>query len=62
MEKKLGGLEEVDKVRETGISKMVIGDMLCLFAYIACPILLLPLVCGSQLQINEVGKGQRQVW
>ena len=56
------GLEAVDKIIETGVSGMIIGEILCLFAYIACLILLLPLEWWSQTQINESGKGKNQGW
>ena len=36
-------LEAVEKVREMGGTGMIIGEILCLFAYIAFPLLLLPL-------------------
>ena len=45
--------EAADKVRETGGSGMIIGEILCLFAYIYFPPFLLPLVCWIQLQIDE---------
>ena len=34
-EYKLRDLEAVDKVRETGNTGMIIGEILCLFAYIS---------------------------
>ena len=55
-------LEAVKKVRETGVSRMIIGEILCLFAYIACPPFLLPMLGWSQPQIDEAGKGRRQGW
>ena len=42
-EDELRDSEAVDKVRETGNIRMIIGDILCLFAYITCPIFLLSL-------------------
>ena len=44
--------EAVDKVLEMGDSKMIIGEILCLFAYTACPLFLLPLERWSQPQID----------
>ena len=44
----LKDLEAVDKVRETGDIGMIIGEILCLFAYIDCPLLLLLLELWSQ--------------
>ena len=61
-EDKLRYLEAMDKVRETGGSGMIIGEILCLFAYIDCTLLFLPLEWWSQPHINEVGKLRRQVW
>ena len=37
-EEKLRGLEAVDKVIETGGIGMIIGEILCLFAYMYCPL------------------------
>ena len=34
--------EAIDKVVETGGIGMIIGEILCLFSYIACTLLLLP--------------------
>ena len=48
----LRDLEAVDKVRETGGRGMIISEILCLFAYIACPPLLLPLDWKSHPQIE----------
>ena len=42
-EEKFRDSEAVDKVREIGGSGMIIGEILYLFAYISCPIFLLPL-------------------
>ena len=39
----LRDLEAVDKVKETGGIGMIIGEILCLFSYITCPLFLLPL-------------------
>ena len=47
-EEKLMHLETVDKVREKGGTKMIISEILCLFAYIACPLFLLTLELWSQ--------------
>ena len=44
--------EVMNKVRETGGIGMIIGEILCLFAYIACPLFLLPLELWSQPQID----------
>ena len=52
-EEKLMHLETVDKVREKGGTKMIISEILCLFAYIACPLFLLPLVWWVQPQIDK---------
>ena len=46
--------EAVDKVREMGDIGMIIGEILCLFAYIACPPFLLPHELWSQIQIYYV--------
>ena len=46
------GLEVVEKVRETGGIRIIIGDILYLFAYIACPLFLIPLEFWSQPQID----------
>ena len=43
--------EAVDNVRETGGIGMIIGDILCSFAYIACPPLLIFLELWSQPKI-----------
>ena len=53
-DEKLIDSEVVDKVIETGDSKIIIGDILCLFTYFACPLLLLLLEWRSQLQIDYV--------
>ena len=45
-------MESVDKERETGNIGMIISEILFLFAYIACPLLLLRLELWSQLQID----------
>ena len=45
-------LEAVDKVRKMDGSRMIIGEILCLFAYIACPLFLLPLEWRSHPQIE----------
>ena len=39
----LRDLEAVDKLIETGSIGMIIDDIMCLFAYIAFPLFLLPL-------------------
>ena len=52
----------VGKVKETGGSRMIIVEILGLFAYIVCPIFLLPLVWWSEPQIDEVGEGKSQGW
>ena len=52
----------MEKLRETDISGMIIGEILCLFSYISCSISLLPLEWWSRTQIDESGKGQRQGW
>ena len=44
-------LEAVEKVIETGGIGMIIGEILCLFDYIACPLFLLPHELWSQPQI-----------
>ena len=44
--------EAVDKVRKMGGIGMIIGEILVLFAYIACPLFLLPLELWSQPQID----------
>ena len=47
--------EAVEKVRETGGSRMIIGDILCLFiAYINFPPF--PFAWSSQPEIEEAGK------
>ena len=51
-EDELRDSEAVDKVRETGGIGMIIGEILCLFAYIACPLFLPPLDLWSQPQIH----------
>ena len=61
-EEELRCSEALVKVREMGGSGIIIGEILCLFAYIACPLFLLPLEWWSQPQINKSGKGPRQVW
>ena len=38
----MSDLEAVDKLIETGGIEMIISEILCLFAYIACPLFLLP--------------------
>ena len=43
--------EAVVKVRKMGGIGMIIGEILCLFAYIYCPISLLPLELWSHPQI-----------
>ena len=45
-------LEAVDRVIETGGIWVVIGEILCLFYYIACPLLLLIFKLWSQTQIE----------
>ena len=44
--------EAVDKVRETGSIGMIISGILCLFAYIACPLFLLTLEMWSHPYID----------
>ena len=51
-ENELRNSEAVDKVRETGGIGMIISDILCLFAYIFCPLFLLPLELWSHPQID----------
>ena len=51
-EYKLRDSEAVEKVRETVSIVMIIGEILCLLAYIACPLLLLPLELWIQPQIK----------
>ena len=46
------GSEAVEKVRETGGIRMVISEILCLFAYIACPLFFIPLDFWGQPQID----------
>ena len=53
-DEKLIDSEAVDKVRGTGDSEIIIGDILCLFTYVACPLFLLLLEWRSQLQIDHV--------
>ena len=55
-------LEAVGKVIETGGSGMIIGEILCFFVYIVCPLFLLPLVWWSEPQIDKLGEGRRQGW
>ena len=45
--------EAMDKVRETGSIRMIIGEILCLFSYIAFPLFLLPLELWSHPQIEH---------
>ena len=52
--------EAVDKVTEMGDSGMIIGEILCLFAYIICPLLLISLVWWSEPQIDKAGEGKLQ--
>ena len=47
-EDELRDSEAVDRVRETGGSVIIIGEILCLFNYIDSPLLLLTLVFWSQ--------------
>ena len=61
-EDKLIDLEAVDKVIEMGDSGMIIGEILCLFAYTACPLFLLPLEWWIHPKIDEAGEGRRQGW
>ena len=42
----------VDKVREKGGNRMIIGEILCVFASIACPLFLLPLNWWGQIKID----------
>ena len=49
-------LEAVNKMRGTGGIRMIIGEILYLFAYIACHLFLLPLELWSQLQIDSAVK------
>ena len=44
--------ETVDKVIEIGGIRTIIGEILCLFAYIACPLLLLLLELWIQTKID----------
>ena len=44
--------EAVVKVRKMGGIGMIIGEILCLFAYIYCPISLLPLELWTHPQID----------
>ena len=60
-EEDLRDLEAVEMVKETGDSGMIIGEILCLFAYIDFPLFLIPHVWWSQPEIYESGKGQLQV-
>ena len=46
--------EVVENMIETGGIGMIIGEILCLFAYISCPLFLLPLELWSQTQIDYV--------
>ena len=55
-EDELRGSEAVGKLIETGCIGMIIGEILCLFAYIACPLFLLPLEMWSHPQINYAFK------
>ena len=55
-------LEAVKKVRETGGSGMIIGEILYFFAYIYCPLFLLPLEWWIHPKIDEAGEGRRQGW
>ena len=45
-------LEAVEKVIEMGGIRMIIGEILCLFDYVACPLLLLIFKLRSQTQIE----------
>ena len=54
-EDKLRDSEAVEKMRETDGSRMIIGEILCLFYYISCPFFLLPLVWWRHLKINKAG-------
>ena len=51
-EEKLKDLEAVEKLREMGGIMMIIGEILCLFEYIACPLFLISLELWSQPQID----------
>ena len=51
-EEMLKDLEGVDKVRDMGGIRMVIDDILCLFDYIACTLLLISLELWSQTKID----------
>ena len=44
--------EVVENMIETGGIGMIIGEILCLFAYISCPLFLLPYEFWSQPQID----------
>ena len=44
--------EAVDKVRETCVIGMIIGEILCLFAYIDYTLFLIPLELWIRLRIN----------
>ena len=48
------GLEALEKVREMGGRSIIIGEILCLFAYIACPLILIPLEWWSYTIIDYV--------
>ena len=50
-EYKLSWFLAMEKVRETGGREIIIGEILCLFAYIAFPLFLLPIFWRSQPQI-----------
>ena len=53
-EDKLRDLESIDKVRETADIGVIISEILCLFAYISCPLYLLSHELWSQKQISYV--------
>ena len=46
-------LEVVDKVIETGGIRMIIGEILCLYSYIDCPLLTYPPMFWSQPRIDK---------
>ena len=51
-EDELRDLEVVEKVIEMGGIRMIIGEILCLFDFIACPLLLLIFKLRSKKQIE----------
>ena len=64
---KLRDYEAVEKVRNSGGSRMIIGEILCFvlvtkISYITCPPLILPLAWLNHPQIEESGEVRRPVW